>query len=192
MCRRLNRQLHKGKDLTLWCDGMASNINRKQPLSSDSDADLVVKETGKKKSKKRKKDTTKEDEVQDVLEALKAKHGKSYTPMQFRIWAEMIVGGVHISQDEPPSTTMFNHSGSVNVKKRAAPDVVTQFVDRLAITLSPISVSSGSSPAKVIENRSKCYKQLSELKNLNDSGVLSDEEYISEKESIMQSLKSLK
>ena len=38
------------------------------------------------------------------------------------------------------------------------------------------------SPAKVIENRSKCYRQLAELKNLMESGLLSEEEYTSERQ----------
>ena len=50
----------------------------------------------------------------------------------------------------------------------------------------------GTSPAKVIESRSKLYKQLSELQNLESSGVLTDEEYKSEKESIMNLLRQLK
>ena len=50
----------------------------------------------------------------------------------------------------------------------------------------------GTSPAKVIESRSKLYKQLGELQNLESSGVLTDEEYKSEKESIMNLLQQLK
>ncbi len=88
---------------------------------------------------------------------------------------------------------MFNRAGSVNVKRRTSSDAVTQVVDKLANALSPKAVSScGNSPAKVIENRTKCDKQLSELKNLNESGIISDEEYRSEKEAFMLSLKTLK
>ena len=45
--------------------------------------------------------------------------------------------------------------------------------------------TSMSSPAKLIENRSKLYKQLSELKNLKSCGVLDDEEYAAEKATLM-------
>jgi hypothetical protein len=50
--------------------------------------------------------------------------------------------------------------------------------------------SSGNiaSRAKTIDTRSKCYKQLSELKS---AGVLTEEEYQSEKEAIMATLKKL-
>lgn len=181
-------QLLVGKSITLWCDGMTSSRNKKRSC------DELEEESEKRKSKKRKKDTTREEQVEELIEGLKVKHGTAYTPMQFRIWAEMIAGGVHVSHDEPPSTTMFNRSGSINVKKKTTSDVVTQVVDKIANVLSPKAASSSNSnsPAKVIENRSKCYKQLSELKNLNESGVLSDEEYLSEKEAIMSSLKKMR
>ena len=50
---------------------------------------------------------------------------------------------------------------------------------------------STSSPAKLIENRSKLYKQLSELKNLKSCGVLDDAEYATEKATIVDLLKQL-
>ena len=49
----------------------------------------------------------------------------------------------------------------------------------------------GDSPAKVIEIRSKCNRQLAELKNLMESGLLS-EEYTSERQAIMDTLHKLK
>ena len=53
------------------------------------------------------------------------------------------------------------------------------------------STSHGASPAKVIENRSKCYKQLSDLHNLLSQGLLSEEEYVHEKDAIIKLLKKL-
>ena len=46
----------------------------------------------------------------------------------------------------------------------------------------------GSSPAKLIDSRSKCYKQLSDINNLKLSGVLSEEEYCCEKEAVLSVL----
>ena len=48
-----------------------------------------------------------------------------------------------------------------------------------------------NSPAKIIDSRSKCYKQLSELSNLKQSGLLSDAEYASERDSVMSMLRKL-
>ena len=50
---------------------------------------------------------------------------------------------------------------------------------------------SGCSPVRAIENRSKLYKQLNELSNLKSSGVLSDQEYLSEKQAIMTFLQDI-
>ena len=85
----------------------------------------------------------------------------------------------------------------MNVKKKTSDaQAVGQAVDKLAAVLSPRAPSTNSnsanSPARVVEIRTKCYKQLADLKNLNEQGVLSDAEYYNEKESVMTSLKSLK
>ena len=56
------------------------------------------------------------------------------------------------------------------------------------------STSSGSSvksPAKSIESRSKCYKQLIDLKGLKAAGILTQDEYEAEKVAIMVNLKKL-
>jgi len=53
------------------------------------------------------------------------------------------------------------------------------------------SGSNSTSPGKVIGSRSKCYKQLGELKNLKDSNLLSEEEYVRERKAIMKILENL-
>ena len=55
----------------------------------------------------------------------------------------------------------------------------------LLLALKPVPSLNTGSPAKLIESRSKLYKQLSELQNLKSMGVLTDAEYIEEKETIM-------
>ena len=54
--------------------------------------------------------TVKSDVVQQVqqcVENLKRQHGERFTPMQYRVWSEMINGGMRKSTVDPPSTTMF-------------------------------------------------------------------------------------
>ena len=83
--------------------------------------------------------------------------------------------------------------GGAEPKKR---DSLSDAVSQLALALSPnvsattASRSSGS-PAKLIDNRSKCYKQLSELYSLKLSGLLNEEEHDTEREAIMNVLKNL-
>lgn len=51
---------------------------------------------------KKQQPSRKEDEVQELVESLKEKHNSTFTQMQYRIWAEMIAGGLHGSMDDPP------------------------------------------------------------------------------------------
>ena len=53
----------------------------------------------------------------------------------------------------------------------------------------PSSQPVGTSPAKVVESRSKCYKQLNDLNQLKASGIISEAEYTEEKESVMSVLR---
>lgn len=51
------------------------------------------------------------------------------------------------------------------------------------------AAEAGFSPAKVIEARSKCYKQLSDIGNLKAYGILTVEEYATEKDAVLAMLK---
>ena len=116
----------------------------------------------------------------------------------------MIVSGMHSSVEDPPNTTMFVRAGGGTPYKKkdqqvpvalALQDAVTAIASALSPRLgssSTVSVMGTASPVKVIESRSKLYKQLIELQNLESSGVLTDEEYRTEKESIMNLLRQLK
>ena len=168
-----------------------SSLGRKWSAQDDETHDK-----NKDKKKKKKDDESKEEKVEAAIETLQDKYGKNFTPMQYRIWAEMHVGGYQPSLDEAPSNSMFLRAGGAAVKRRTTADIVSQAINQLAPTLSPsvttpTSHGSSGSPAKLIDNRSKCYKQLGELKNLMQSGLLSDEEYSREREAIMGTLKSL-
>lgn len=185
--------VQKGKNIVLWCDGIVlAKENRKRSARVDSDDDSEIEQ--KRRSKKKKKDDSViEDKVEEMVQKLKAKHGNTtYTQMQYRIWSEMIVGGIHVSQNEHPETTMFARCGSaVSAKKRSSSNVVKAIADALSPKQNSGS-NQGHSPARVIENRSRYYKQLTELKNIQVNGILTSEEYASEREAVMASLKTLK
>ena len=187
--------LQKGSNTVIWCDGLVteqSKTSRKrQSLDSDSDDE----ERPTKKTKKEENDSA----VRKCIEDLNAAHKEKYTPMQYRIWAEMKSGGLHDSMTTPPATSMFVRAGGTTPKKAASvSDPMSQAICQLASALTPNKSSTsvagrvGDSPAKVIENRSKCYRQLAELKNLVESCLLSEEEYISERQAIMDTLHKLK
>ena len=141
--------------------------------------------------------------MQQVQDTVKAKHGASnFTQMQFRIWAELIIGGMGSIDGPPVNNSMFTRAGNASAQNKNTSPVAQALTDAAtAITsalkppqessLSTTPRSSITSPAKLIENRSKLYKQLSELKVLKSSGVLNDEEYTTEKATIMNLLKQL-
>ena len=207
--------LKKGGNIILWCDGLKRSTNKKGAMSNDSsedDDEEDVQETVKKKRKrakkvdeeevgepikKRKKGEDKDKKVQTTIDQLTGKHGdKSYTPMQYRVWAEMYLGGVHPSLDTPPTSTMFNRAGGGGSVKRKVGQEVVSAISDLTSALTPklipsSSGSSTSSPAKMIDNRTKCYKQLADLKNLFENSVLSKEEYDAERSVILGVLKKL-
>ena len=108
--------------------------------------------------------------------------------MQYRIWAEMISGRLHLDLDNPPSTSMFTSAGQSQpaIKKSAS---VTQVIAEAANILTSLLVApkqstsastTGNGPSVVIENRSKLYQQLSKLSNLRSANILTEEEYILE------------
>ena len=86
--------------------------SKKNGSESDSDEDVETV-TNKKKKQCRK------DEKLEVVSELKALHGQQYTPMQYRIWGEMIIGGLYSSETECPSTLMFARAGGNQPKKKS-------------------------------------------------------------------------
>lgn len=90
----------------------------------------------------------------------------------------MVAGGLHEDLDHPPNTSMFCRAGNTGTKKKSAErtlaEALTEVANIISRAVSLVATapthnaasSNRSSPAKVIENRSKCYKQLSELQSL--------------------------
>ena len=121
--------------------------------------------------------------------------------MQYRIWSEMIVGGISKGMEDIPTNPLFLRAGGTYPKKKnpTGNDALTQAVADIASALNPRAIPANAmgtnqllnSPAKTIDSRSKCYRQLSELKNLVESGLLSNEEYRIERDAIMNTLKKL-
>lgn len=108
--------------------------------------------------------------MQAMIDHLTEKHGDktyTYTPMQYRVWKEMYLGGIHPSLDTPPTTSMFTRAGGGSVKRKTChtSSEVVSAINDLTAALSPISSSGSttvSSPAKIIDNCTKCYRQLAD------------------------------
>ena len=112
----------------------------------------------------------------------------------------MIAGGLHNSTDDPPNTSMFVRAGGKTPQRKNSQSSVAHLLTEAAtaitsaLSLKPgVLPSSGmtTSPAKLIENRSKLYKQLSDLHNLRGTGIISESEFL-EKVTIIELLEKLK
>jgi len=101
----------------------------------------------------------------------------------------MISGGVHRSMTDPPKTAMINRCGEVSNKKGlTVKETMADAVQQLACA---IATPNAGKSTNHIDSRSKCYQQLTELKNLKDTGVLSDNEFKDERDAILKVLKTL-
>ena len=169
-----------GTNVTLWCDGLktpgsTSKKKRKRTEYSDDD-DIEDFPKRSSRPKKKKKDSEELNAAIDsIIKELKELHGNgTYTPMQYRVWAEMHYGEVHPSLTDPPTSSMFIRVGNnPTSKKKTLNDPLTEAITHIASALSPgcsstpqTSTGHGTSPAKVIDYRSKCYRQLSDVSNL--------------------------
>ena len=113
--------------------------------------------------------------------------------MQFQIWAESIHGGVHESRNEPPATSMFGCAGGTSTSSKKS---MSAAICQLASALTPKSASTVTcsvigTAGSIIDNQSKCYKQLGELKHLYETNILSQVECTMEREAVMSTIKGL-
>ena len=183
--------VQKNDKILLWCNGLRKIVSekrnprkRKSKSVDNSDSDSCDDTPSTKVRKE-----TRDDKVKCCIEELKEKHGQTtYTCMQYRIWAELLSGGVYSSTSEAPThSTMFMRAGSGGIQKRKSHSTAQANSTPM---LTPTSTSG--SPARQIDNRSKCYKQLADLNSLKESGLLSEDEYATEREAILNMLKRLR
>ena len=97
-------------NVAIWCDGLA----READMTTTATATTTTQSHKRKKQVEvpevvSKKHVDTHERVQTLVDQLKEKHDTKYTQMQYRIWGELIVGGQHVSMDEPPdNNSMFN------------------------------------------------------------------------------------
>ena len=63
-------------------------------------------------------------QAQYTVDQLKSKHGAlNFTQMQFRIWAELIIGGMGSIDGPPVNNSMFARAGNASVQKKSTSPV---------------------------------------------------------------------
>ena len=88
-----------GGKVTLWCVG----IGEKQKRSHDDDSE---QEPTRKRSKP--SDSSVDSLISQAMDYEVHKHSDTYTPLQYKLWAEMYAKGGHNSLDDPPRASVFN------------------------------------------------------------------------------------
>lgn len=110
----------------------------------------------------------------------------------------MYVKGTHNCLEEPPHAAMFRRQNkdkkSGNTEQSS---IMFSVVDKLCIALTskpatPVEKRSTFSPMKRAELRSTYIKQLGDLKQLQDNGILSNEEYEEQRVELVQQMRLLR
>ena len=157
----------------LWCDGVDQQKRKKRSQlpgsegSSDSDNDQYG-QTAKKRRKTASED--KENRVDDTLNKLREKHGTNWSTIQYRVWAETIVGGRHTSFDQPPKGAYFKRS------KTSQPTCFSPVKN--GETQEGAKSSTVMTPIKAAELNSMYIKQLKELHSLLDLGAITFDDFL--------------
>jgi hypothetical protein len=176
--------INQGKKVVMWCDGLKEEVCQKsRKRKAGNEGDEISRFNVAREEKDRK--------VDQVISSLNETHTANFTSMQYRIWAEMITGGIYSSYDNPPSSSMFTGAGGGTTTPKKKSSDMNESLSDIAKCLCNVLSPPGTSPAKAIDSRSKCYKQLTELNNLRISGVLDEDEYIAEKNAVMTILKKV-
>ena len=182
--------------ISLWCDD-------KQPPESEYDD-----EKGRSKRKKRRKSSKtqrktkldeREEELESIFQQLKERHESKFSGPQLRLWARMIVAKTHEDMDEPPKVPMITGATKISQPKESLTDAFVSAATAIAKVLSPsqASVSSADSqkvplsPGKKLDLRMKNLEQLRQLQKLFEDGILSQEEFDSQKKIVVLSLNHL-
>ena len=146
----------------------------------------------------------KEHEVDTIFHELREKHdGDTYETPQLRLWARMIQCGTHDDYDDPPRVPMI--TGILPKRKESITDALTAAATAVAKAFSPPSTSQvasassqmpctstvGMSPGKSIELRMKNLQQLRYVQELYEENILSEPEFIEQKQMILDSLQKL-
>ena len=189
---------NQGNACTLWCDA-ASLVpqKRKQRRESADSSDEQSDSESKGKSKKKKMSAMEErkEHVEEVKSELREKHGASYTPLQYTLWAEMVAVGTHKSLEDPPQVQMFTGKSRKQKPESEMSTVFTELAKSVVNVLSPQALahppttSGGVSPNKLADIRSKYIQQMRELHSLYELGALTESEFQEQKKPILLQLK---
>ena len=176
---RTNEDLNKllqsirTKSITLWCTGRKRGDKRGRVTSgssSDSEEDFHRKRKKKKKGAQEERN----DRVDELVDELRDKHGESFSNLQYRVWAETVLGGHHKSLDKPPKGSYY--------KKRGASSPLRSVDNPPSTVITPI---------RAAELKTTYIKQIKDLHSLLDIGAITKADFEKQKHSILKLMDNL-
>ncbi len=150
--------------ISLWCDG-------KEPDCSSGEEKTAKKCDTHAQNKR----SDREDELENVFQKLKQKHGSEYSGPQLRLWARMIIAITHEDIDNPPKVPMITGSVQRQPRKESLTDAFTSAASAIAKAFSPTQSSASPSsqlvkcsPSKTADIRMKNLEQIRVLQHLRE------------------------
>lgn len=180
---------NSGSKINLWCEGRAASIGEEEMPKRKKKKVAESEQFG---------EETDDADKEDVFQALKKKHPLIEGP-KLRLWAKLIRDGRYDDYDSPPSIPLLQ-DGFTKPKKESLKDVVAGAATAIAKVLQPINLNSPTntndentkiSPMQVASVRRSCLEDLRRVKDLYADGILSETEFMSEKEQILKVLKDI-
>ena len=189
-----------GSKITLWCDGISHDTGD----AGKTDESACKRRKTDNQSGPSLSDTTEDDEI---FKKLKAKHPEMANP-KLRLWAKLISKGRYDDYDTIPPIPFLQDDSTVTKKKKqnslsdvlvdAATAIAKAFqTPRVVVDASPQKTgtstgnSSKMSPMGYAQLRRSSLEDLKTLKGLYEENVISESEFVEEKDRILNTLKSL-
>ena len=115
---------------------------------------------------------------------------------QLRLWARMIVANTHDDLDHPPKVPMITGCVQRHPHKESLSDAFTSAASAIAKAFSPmqntpLSTQVKCSPSKTVDIRMNNLEQLRCLQRVREDGILTEEEFLLQKNIVLQSLSKL-
>ena len=177
---------HSTGEITLWCDGRTPNHKKEGSKRKGDDCSMGP-------SKRQKM-----EDVDLVFKELKEKHGNSFDTPRLHLWARMVTNKIHEDLDSPPNILAFcstprrpRQQSLSSAITGAANALVKAFGDTTQESETSTCRQPGVSPGKAVDLRMKNYEQLRYVQQLFDDGILSEKEYMEQKQCILSSLRKL-
>ena len=183
-----------GGDVCLWCDTIQqSSEASKARQSSEASRD---RSPPRKKSSRR---DEKEKDVDDLFQDLKDRHGSEYSGPQLRLWARMVSNGVHEDLDNPPHVPMISGTALKRQKQESLAEALTGAATAFAKVFnspssaqpSGVTPTVGLSPCKAADLRMKHLEQLRYLQQLMEDNIISESEFLEQKQIIIATLRKI-